>query len=81
MLSYTITEAKAKLAEVVMKANAGEEIIITKMGKEAARIVPPKKKAKKPNRLGFMKGKGSYYMADDFNEWPEDIARALGMID
>lgn len=79
MLTYTITEAKAKFAEVVAKAAAGEEISVTKMGKEAARIVPPKKK-EKASLLGCMKGK-PYWMADDFDDLPDEVARAFGMID
>ena len=79
MITYTTTEAKAKFAEVIAKAMSGEEIIITKMGKEAARIVPPKDKKNGKSRTGFLKGK--FYMAEDFNEWPDDIARAFGMID
>lgn len=77
MLHYTVTEAKAKFAEIVAKAMAGEEIILTKMGKEAARIVPPKKQTN--SRLGFMKG--HFYMAEDFDVLPDEIARAFGMIE
>ncbi len=80
MLTYTVTEAKAKFAEVIAKAAAGEEIIITRMGREAAKIVPSKtKRASLPKRTGFLSG--HYRMADDFDEWPEDVARAFGMVD
>jgi len=79
MKQYTITEAKAKFSEIIAKAAAGEEIIITRLGKEQARIVPPVKKKKLHGLLGCMKT--PYWIADDFNEWPEDIARDLGMID
>lgn len=36
-------EAKTHLSELVECAENGEEIIITRRGKEVARIVPPKK--------------------------------------
>lgn len=35
-------EAKNKLSELLDLAEQGEEIIITRHGKEAARLVPPK---------------------------------------
>jgi prevent-host-death family protein len=35
-------EAKNKLSELLDLAESGEEIIITRHGKEAARLVPPK---------------------------------------
>jgi prevent-host-death family protein len=80
MLVYTVTEAKAKFAEVVAKAAAGEEIVLTRLGKEEARIVPPKPKTShKTMRTDFLSG--PFYMAKDFDEWPEDIARDLGIVD
>lgn len=80
MITYTITEAKAKFAEVVAKAAAGEEIILTKMGKPAVKLsafVPDESVAS--NRIGFMKT--PYRIAEDFDELPEEIARAFGMIE
>jgi prevent-host-death family protein len=35
-----VRESKARLSELVSKANAGEEIVITVRGKPSARIVP-----------------------------------------
>jgi len=37
----SITEARAKLSELVRRANAGEEILITRHGKVVARLSPP----------------------------------------
>lgn len=79
MLTYTTTEAKAKFAEVMAHAMAGEEIIVTRMGKAAARVLPAESKNKADKRLGFLKGKPS--IASDFDELPDDVARTLGMID
>lgn len=78
MQTYNLTEAKAKFSAVVEKAMAGEEIIISKMGKPVVKIMPYDE-PKVQRRTGFMNGK--IWMADDFDEWPEDIARHLGMID
>ena len=35
----TVTEAKARLTDVVKQAEAGEDIVLTRHGKEVARIV------------------------------------------
>lgn len=45
-----------KLIDTVCETR--EEITITKRGKVCARLVPPKKKAKRPSVFGCMKGTG-----------------------
>ena len=74
----TITEAKAQLSAVVEKVMNGEEVILGKAGKPVAKVVPYEP-AKQNRRLGMCEGK--IHMADDFDEWPEEEARALGIID
>jgi prevent-host-death family protein len=48
MSSYSVATTKDKLSSLIDKARAGEEVIITRRGKPAARIVPvevaPKRK-------------------------------------
>ena len=39
--TYTITEARARLSELLRRAKAGEEIVITKGQEPQARILPP----------------------------------------
>lgn len=39
-MDIPVTEAKARLTELVRRAEAGEEIVLTRHGKPAARIVP-----------------------------------------
>ena len=41
MESINLADAKARLSEIVDRAEAGESIDITRRGKLAARIVPP----------------------------------------
>ena len=73
-MNVSIAEAKAKLSELVSRAEAGEEIVLTRHGKVAARIVPPAKEHLLP-RIGALKGK--IWIADDFDElgpeWDEYI--------
>ena len=39
-MDIPVTDAKARLTELVRRAEAGEEIVLTRHGKPAARIVP-----------------------------------------
>ena len=64
-MNISIAEAKAKLSELVSRAEAGEEIVLTRHGKVAARLVPPARENLLP-RIGALKGK--VRIADDFDE-------------
>lgn len=62
-MKIAIAEAKAHLAELIRRAEAGEEIELTRYGREVARIVGPKQKDVH-GLVGCMKGRF---------EAPEDI--------
>jgi prevent-host-death family protein len=70
-------EAKTKLSELVERAEAGEEVVIQRRGKPVARLVPVRDEGRS---LADVRGlwRGKVRMADDFDELPEDIARAFG---
>ncbi|CDX44368.1 Prevent-host-death family protein [Mesorhizobium sp. ORS 3359] len=72
-MNVSITEARAKLSELVRRANAGEEIVITRRSKAVARLLPPSAKGDLLPRIGALKGTIS--IADDFDnlgsEWAE----------
>ena len=71
MKSFNIHEAKTHLSRLVERVQAGEEIVIAKAGRPAARLVPIED-ARKPVKIGGLKG-GS--VPDDFNTmFEEDIA-------
>lgn len=78
MTLVTITEAKANLSKLVAMAERGEEVVIGRAGKPAATLT-----AVKPKRSGIKLGtlKGMIWAAPDWREWPEEEARALGIID
>jgi antitoxin (DNA-binding transcriptional repressor) of toxin-antitoxin stability system len=70
-------EAKTNLSQLVERALAGEEIVLTRRGKPAVRLVP--------ERAGgfasiFGVWEGQVRIADDFDELPDDIAEAFGML-
>lgn len=72
-MNVSMTEARAKLSELVRRAKAGEEIVITRRGKAVARLLPPLPKGAFLPRIGALKG--NILVADDFDslgsEWAE----------
>jgi len=63
-MQIAIAEAKANLAELIRRAEAGEEIELTRYGRPVARIVGAK--PEKKNFVGFMEGE--FELPDDFLE-------------
>lgn len=79
MGSYTIGEAKVQLSKLVHEAEDGQEVVVRRGKKPVARIVAIPDNAATPKRQpGSMRGR--IKMRDDFDEWPPDIARALGIV-
>lgn len=69
--TVNIYEAKAKLSKLVDLASQGEDIIIARNGKPAARLTTLKPE-KLPLRMGLMEGQ--IWIADDFDApLPDDI--------
>ena len=67
-----ISDAKASLSKLVEKVMQGEEVIIGKSGKPVAKLVPYNLDTS-PRQLGAGRWHGQIWMADDFDELPEDI--------
>lgn len=78
MYLVNISEAKARLSALIEKVVGGKEVIIGKAGKPVAKLVRYKGN-EKPRQPGALRGK--IEIADDFDEMPDDIAKAFGMID
>ena len=76
--TLNITEARARFSEIVDQVSRGEEIIITRMGRPIARLTRYEEAASH-RRLGFFEGK--IRLAENFDDWPADIARDLGITD
>ncbi len=78
MTLVTVTEAKANLSKLLALVEQGEEITIGRAGRPVATLsaVKPKRKG---ITLGLAEGQG--WTAPDWQEWPEEEARALGIID
>ena len=69
-----IHEAKTHLSRLLEQVAAGEEIVIAKAGKPIAKLVPYHE-IRAPRTLGGWEGR--VWMADDFDELPEEIAAAF----
>ncbi len=73
-----ISEAKAQLSSLIEKVLSGQEVIIGKAGKPVAKLIPYER-GQETRHPGALRGK--IKIADDFDELPDDIAEAFGMID
>lgn len=69
-----ISEAKASLSRLIERVLQGEEVVIGKAGKPVVKIVPYELD-ETPRKLGAGNWKGKIWMADDFDDLPEDVLR------
>lgn len=73
-----ISEAKAQLSALVEQVLSGKEVVIGKAGKPIVKLVRFEQ-SHEPRSPGALRGR--IRIADDFDELPEDIAKALGVTD
>ncbi|MDO8185353.1 type II toxin-antitoxin system prevent-host-death family antitoxin [Conexibacter sp. JD483] len=76
MAQIGMHEAKTTLSKLVERAQAGEEIVISRNGTPVARLVPVEAR----NGFAELRGRwrGEVEIADDFDQLPSDIADAFG---
>lgn len=68
--SVGVHEAKTQLSQLLRRVAAGEEITITRRGRDVARLVPPTRRAGR--RLGFDRGR--FVVPEDFDApLPDDV--------
>lgn len=72
MTQITLQNAEKNWAEMLQKALNGEEVIIEHDGKPVAKLSPIKTEE---DWFGMDEGKG--WIADDFDETPQDIIDAF----
>ena len=70
-------EAKTNLSRLVERALDGEEIVLTRRGEPAVRLVPEPAGGGFASLAGVWKGR--VRIADDFDELPDDLAGRMGM--
>ena len=71
-------EAKTKLSQLVARAERGEEIIITRNGTPAVKLLAIPKPNSMASIRGALKSRPAVF-SDDFDEVPEEIAEAFGI--
>jgi antitoxin (DNA-binding transcriptional repressor) of toxin-antitoxin stability system len=78
MSSYGIGEAKTQLSKLVHMAESGEEVVLRRGRRPVARVVPilagEGGVRRRPGRM-----RGRVRVPEDFDQWPADIAHALGI--
>ena len=73
MTKVNMHEAKSQLSKLIEKAMKGEDVVIAKSGVSKVRLVPIKPEGK--DWFGMYEGQG--WIADDFNDLPEDILELM----
>lgn len=76
MISSTIDEAQSQLAELILAAEKGEEVVIVRAEKPVARLLPYAPMGG-PRKGGQWRGR--VRIAPDFDELPSDIEEAFGL--
>jgi prevent-host-death family protein len=66
-MNVTVAEMKSNLSEILRKAAAGEEIVVTKHGKPYVRVGPQREQRPKLPHIGAFKDV-PFWMSDDFDE-------------
>jgi prevent-host-death family protein len=69
-------EAKTHLSQLVKRALDGEEIVLTRRGEPAVRLVPARGGGGLASLAGVWQGR--VRIAEDFDELPEDFDEPLG---
>ena len=71
-------EAKTRLSQLVAAVESGEEVVLERRGVPVARIVVFEKP--KRSRAEFCGSMPDLWIADDFDELPDEIAEAFGVL-
>ena len=75
MEKVQLHEAKARLSELVDRAQSGEEVVISRHGRAVAKLVGYRPKSAK-RRLGVLRGKVKFHRGWD-KPLPDDILAAF----
>ncbi len=76
MTQMTLQTAEKSWAEILRKAIAGEEVIIERDGKPIAKVSPVKS-----DEDWFGMDEGKIWIADDFDETPEEFLESVDRAD
>ena len=77
--TFSIGEAKTNLSKLVALAEKGERVELRRGKQPVVQLVPIPERGSPRRKPGALAGRIS--MAEDFDAWPEDVARSLGIVD
>lgn len=77
--TFTIGEAKTNLSKLIALAEEGERVELRRGPRPVAQLVALPKSGETRREPGALAGR--IKVAEDFDSWPEDVARALGVRD
>jgi prevent-host-death family protein len=77
MKQVNVHEAKTQLSRLLQEVENGEEIVIARNGEPVAKLVAHVEE-RKPREPGWAKGG---WMAPDFDEFDEELARDFGLLE
>lgn len=77
--TFTIGEAKTNLSKLVALAEEGERVELRRGRRPVAQLVPLPAAGGVQRKPGALAGRIA--ISPGFDAWPEDVARALGMLD
>jgi len=78
-IMMNIAEAKAKLSELIARAEAGEQIVIARDGKPVVALAPVEAVATAPRRLGLWDDAGAEIPDDLFLGPDDEIQQAVAL--
>jgi prevent-host-death family protein len=75
-MNINLSQAKAQLSSLVKRVEKGEEIVLCKAGRPVAKLVQyGSVRVHLPRTPGGLEGQ--IWIADDFDELPEEVAAAF----
>jgi prevent-host-death family protein len=77
MAEVGMHEAKTNLSKLVERVEGGEEIVITRRGEPAVRLVAERRSDGFASLAGAWRGRVT--ISEDFDELPAELAESLGM--
>ena len=78
MKQVNVHEAKTQLSRLLQEVEEGEEVVIARNGTPVAKLVPHVEQ-RKPREPGWAKGR--VWIAPDFDEFDDELARDFGLLD
>jgi antitoxin (DNA-binding transcriptional repressor) of toxin-antitoxin stability system len=77
--TFTIGEAKTNLSKLVALAEKGERVELRRGKQPVVQLVPLSSSSTARRKPGALVGRIRLAETEDFDAWPEDVARALGV--